>query len=77
MRIDPRCMLGAPVATLSCHYSDSQRSSGAPFASGFIVRVSDVTVIGTPKTVLGSCQQWQARDSQLLFQLRLSSVHAR
>jgi hypothetical protein len=26
--------------------------------------------------VLGSCWQWQARDSQLLFRLRLSSVHA-
>lgn len=27
--------------------------------------------------LLGSWQQWQARDSQFLFQLRLSSVHPR
>ncbi|WP_246791780.1 GFA family protein [Burkholderia perseverans] len=40
----------APVAMLNCHCLDCQRSSGAPFASGFIVRVSDVTVTGTPKT---------------------------
>ncbi|WP_410815804.1 GFA family protein [Paraburkholderia sp.] len=39
-----------PVATLNCHCLDCQRSSGAPFASGFIVRVSDVTIAGTPKT---------------------------
>jgi hypothetical protein len=39
----------APVATLNCHCVDCQRSSGAPFASGFIVRVSDVTITGTPK----------------------------
>ncbi|GAB2914123.1 GFA family protein [Paraburkholderia jirisanensis] len=40
----------APIATLNCHCLDCQRSSGAPFASGFIVRMSDVTVTGTPKT---------------------------
>ena len=40
----------APVATLNCHCLDCQRSSGAPFASGFIVRVSDMTITGTPKT---------------------------
>jgi hypothetical protein len=39
----------APVATLNCHCLDCQRSSGAPFASGFIVRVSDMTITGTPK----------------------------
>jgi hypothetical protein len=39
----------APVATLNCHCHDCQRSSGAPFASGFIVRVSDMTITGTPK----------------------------
>ncbi|MEX4000472.1 GFA family protein [Paraburkholderia sp. EG285A] len=39
-----------PVATLNCHCLDCQRSSGAPFASGFIVRVSDVTITGTPNT---------------------------
>ena len=27
-----------PVAMLNCHCLDCQRSSGAPFASGFIVR---------------------------------------
>src|SRR5580704_7687509 len=41
---------GAPVAMLNCHCLDCQRSSGAPFASGFIVRVSDMAVTGTPKT---------------------------
>ena len=40
----------APVAMLNCHCLDCQRSSGAPFASGFIVRVSDVAITGTPKT---------------------------
>jgi hypothetical protein len=40
----------APVATLNCHCPDCQRSSGAPFASGFIVRESDITITGTPKT---------------------------
>jgi hypothetical protein len=40
----------APVATLNCHCLDCQRSSGAPFASGFIVRVADMTITGTPKT---------------------------
>jgi hypothetical protein len=39
----------APVAMLNCHCLDCQRSSGAPFASGFIVRVSDVAITGTPK----------------------------
>ena len=39
----------APVAMLNCHCLDCQRSSGAPFASGFIVRVSDVAISGTPK----------------------------
>jgi hypothetical protein len=29
---------------------DCQRSSGAPFASGVIVRLSDVEITGTPKT---------------------------
>jgi hypothetical protein len=40
----------APVAMLNCHCLDCQRSSDAPFASGFIVRVSDVAITGTPKT---------------------------
>src|SRR6185437_11833395 len=39
-----------PVAMLNCHCLDCQRSSGAPFASGFIVRVSDIVITGTPKT---------------------------
>ncbi|WP_148223103.1 GFA family protein [Paraburkholderia xenovorans] len=38
----------APVASLNCHCQDCQRS-GAPFASGFIVRVSDMTITGTPR----------------------------
>jgi hypothetical protein len=40
---------GAPVAMLNCHCLDCQRSSGAPFASGFIVRVADISITGTPK----------------------------
>jgi hypothetical protein len=39
-----------PVAMLNCHCRDCQRSSGAPFASGFIVRASEVQIAGTPKT---------------------------
>jgi len=39
-----------PVAMLNCHCRDCQRSSGAPFASGFIVLASDVEITGTPKT---------------------------
>ncbi|WP_415774731.1 GFA family protein [Paraburkholderia sp. J69-2] len=38
------------MATLNCHCLDCQRSSGAPFASGFIVRAADVTISGSPKT---------------------------
>ena len=40
----------APVAMLSCHCRDCQLSSGPPFASGVIVRVSDTEITGTPKT---------------------------
>jgi hypothetical protein len=40
----------APVAMLNCHCRDCQRSSGAPFASGFIVPASDVEITGMPKT---------------------------
>ena len=40
----------SPVAMLNCHCLDCQRSSGAPFASGFIVLASDVEITGTPKT---------------------------
>ena len=40
----------APVAMLNCHCQDCQRASGAPFASGFIVRVADMVITGTPKT---------------------------
>ena len=40
----------APVATLNCHCGDCQRSSGAPFASGFICHVTDIEITGTPKT---------------------------
>lgn len=39
-----------PVAMLNCHCLDCQRSSGAPFASGFIVADSDMEITGTPKT---------------------------
>ena len=40
----------APVAMLNCHCKDCQRSSGAPYASGVIVRESDTQIAGTPKT---------------------------
>jgi hypothetical protein len=40
----------APIAMLNCHCGDCQRSSGAPFASGVIVMVSDTGITGTPKT---------------------------
>lgn len=40
----------APLAMLNCHCLDCQRSSGAAFASGVIVRVSDAVITGTPKT---------------------------
>ena len=40
----------APVAMLNCHCLDCQRSSGAPYASGVIVRVADTEITGTPKT---------------------------
>ena len=39
----------APVASLNCHCLDCQRSSGAPFASGVVVRTADLQVSGTPK----------------------------
>ncbi|WP_425226138.1 GFA family protein [Pseudomonas sp.] len=39
-----------PLAMLNCHCLDCQRSSGAPFASGFIVAESDMEITGTPKT---------------------------
>ena len=35
---------------LNCHCTDCQRASGAPFASGIVVRVSDLRIIGEPKT---------------------------
>jgi hypothetical protein len=40
----------APIAMLNCHCRDCQRSSGAPFASGVIVKVSDTEITGAPKT---------------------------
>ena len=53
-----RCVCGTiryvsasePVAMLNCHCIDCQRSSGSPFASGVVVRVSDIEIAGTPKT---------------------------
>lgn len=35
---------------LNCHCLDCQRSSGAPFASGVVVRVADTEVTGAPAT---------------------------
>jgi len=45
----------APVAMLICHCRDCLRSSGAPFASGFIVLASDVEITGMD--ALRSCRQ--------------------
>jgi hypothetical protein len=36
----------APIATLNCHCQDCQVSSGAPFASGFVVAVASTQVSG-------------------------------
>ncbi|GAB3554096.1 GFA family protein [Noviherbaspirillum agri] len=41
---------GDPVAMLNCHCRDCQQSSGAPFASGVVVRVADTEVSGSPGT---------------------------
>lgn len=35
---------------LNCHCGDCQRSSGAPFASGVVVKTADLRIHGTPKT---------------------------
>ncbi|WP_222622785.1 GFA family protein [Ramlibacter cellulosilyticus] len=40
---------GEPVAMLNCHCGDCQRASGAPFASGVVVRTADLAISGTPK----------------------------
>jgi hypothetical protein len=39
-----------PVAMINCHCRDCQRSSGAPFASGVVVKVSDLAITGAPAT---------------------------
>jgi hypothetical protein len=39
----------APVAKLNCHRRGCQLSSGAPFASGFIVQLSEIEISGTQK----------------------------
>jgi hypothetical protein len=40
----------SPLAMLNCHCLDCQRSSGAPFASGFIVASTHMAITGTPAT---------------------------
>jgi hypothetical protein len=40
----------APVAMLNCHCRDCQQASGAPFASGVVVKVSDTEITDTPRT---------------------------
>src|ERR1700761_1889146 len=39
-----------PVAMANCHCKDCQLASGAPFASGIIVKTADLEIIGMPKT---------------------------
>ncbi|GAB3762054.1 hypothetical protein GCM10028796_13150 [Ramlibacter monticola] len=34
---------------LNCHCSDCQRASGAPFASGIVVKMADLEISGSPK----------------------------
>jgi hypothetical protein len=75
MRIDPLCML----ARAGC---DAQLPlPGLPALEwrSFRFRLHRARVgyddHGHAEDVLGSCQQWQARDSQLLLRLRLPSVH--
>jgi hypothetical protein len=41
---------GVPIVMLNCHCLDCQRSSGAPFASGVVVKANDLEISGTPKT---------------------------
>ena len=45
-----------PVAALNCHCEACQITSGAPFASGFVVSVASTVVTGTPvaHSVLGA-----------------------
>ncbi len=38
-----------PVAMINCHCEDCQRSSGAPFASGIVVKTADLEITGMPK----------------------------
>jgi hypothetical protein len=39
-----------PVAMVNCHCRDCQISSGAPFASGVIVKTADLEIYGKPGT---------------------------
>lgn len=39
-----------PLAMINCHCRDCQLSSGAPFASGIVVKTPDLQVSGTPRT---------------------------
>lgn len=34
---------------INCHCTDCQLSSGAPFASGIVVKTADLEITGTPK----------------------------
>lgn len=38
-----------PVAMINCHCRDCQLSSGAPFASGIVVKTADLEIFGTPR----------------------------
>ncbi len=37
------------IAMLNCHCLDCQRSSGAPFASGVVVKAAELQISGTPR----------------------------
>ncbi|RFU49713.1 GFA family protein [Paraburkholderia sp. DHOC27] len=39
-----------PLAMINCHCEDCQLASGAPFASGIVVRTADLQISGTPRS---------------------------
>ena len=53
-----------PIAMLNCHCKDCQRSSGAPYASGFIVAPSTVEISGevAEHSVLGGSDAKATRN---------------
>jgi hypothetical protein len=67
----------APIAMLNCHCGDCQRSSGAPFASGFIVSVADVEITGSPTTYSVRAGSGSLATRSFCPRLWHPSIHAR